>query len=594
MILGYAICLSLALKEIVSFPEYTFTLNGTEQEITLPHEKYTSNELERFPSNYDEVIQINNLSVDQRNRIELLRFGKSEIDEKGLDYAFLLKKSTPLLLTSQMLQLYVEYEMIHSKERIIESNLISQLGSTLTKLNIYINILDKLPLFPNQKMNEIKNTLKESLQLLQNKKYVDTIASLNSLPDSITKNISKFLFKFKLNDEIEEINQIHAVLGLPQLFTKQDLVESNSEYIFSLEGNSWEELPTIYVENDTEFYNNVVPYLKYKTEILSQLNISNEDTYTTLKDILTIEEKSSGITVEPNKLEQTYRRILTVLSKLDYPSTQRLTTLIKTIENNEKRILTVSPYINNLEEEIEIEDANFDQDLGIQEITQPKGTVRIPVLMYHQIAVAPKGSSKFVKGLYVSPDDFEEQIAYLTRNNIKTLSSKEFAELLATGKNPKQKSVMLTFDDGHPTHYAAAYPILKRYGQTGVFFVVSSRTSLSSNQLREMAQNGMSIDSHSATHPNLQKTDELTKLYSEIAGSKAALQARTGKRVYAIAYPGCVADTETYSVVANSGYSLGFSCGRKIDHYPSNSLSISRVHVFTEMERFLKALAGKL
>lgn len=594
MILGYAICLSLALKEIVSFPEYTFTLNGTEQEITLPHEKYTSNELERFPSNYDEVIQINNLSVDQRNRIELLRFGKSEIDEKGLDYAFLLKKSTPLLLTSQMLQLYVEYETIHSKERIIESNLTSQLKSTLTKLDIYIKILDKLPLFPNPEMNEIKNTLKESLQLLQNKKYVDTIASLNSLPDSSTKNISKFLFKFKLNDEIEEINQIHAVLGLPQLFTKQDLVESNSEYIFSLEGNSWEELPTIYVENDTEFYNNVVPYLKYKTEILSQLNISDEDTYTTLRDILTLEEKSSGITVEPNKLEQTYRRILTVLSKLDYPSTQRLKTLIKTTENNEKKILTVSPYISNLEDKIEIENANFDQDLGIQEITQPKGTVRIPVLMYHQIAVAPKGSSKFVKGLYVSPEDFEEQIAYLTRNNIKTLSSKEFSEILATGKNPKQKSVMLTFDDGHPTHYAAAYPILKKYGQTGVFFIPSARTALTVAQLKEMADNGMSIDSHSASHPDLQKLNDKAKLYTEIAGSKASLEARTGKKVYAIAYPFCVANSEVYPIVANSGYSLAFSCGRKIDHYPSNSLSISRVHVFTEMERFLKALAGKL
>lgn len=594
MILGYAIGISLFLKEIFSFQGYTFSSNRVVPKVTLPHEKYTQNELERFPSNYDEVIQTNNLSIDQRNRIELLRFGKSEINEKGLDYAFLLKKSSPLLLTSQMLQLYLEYEAINSREIIIEKNLVSNLDTTLTKLNIYINLLDKLPIFSQEEMNEIKNVLKESLILLEQKKYIDTVTVLNSLSESSTEMISKIFFKFKLTDDIEEINEIHSILGLAQIFTVEDSSESDSGYIFSLEGDSWEDLPTIYVENDTEFYNNVVPYLKYKTETLSQLNISNDETSATLRDILTIEEQSSGITVEPNKLEQTYRRILTVLSKFDYPSNQKLKTLVKAIEKDETKILTVSPYISNLEEEIEIDYGNFDHNLGIQEISQPKGTVRIPVLMYHQIAVAPKGSSKFVKGLYVSPDDFEEQIAYLTKNNIKTLSSKEFAELLATGKNPKQKSVMLTFDDGHPTHYAAAYPILKKYGQTGVFFVVSARTSLSSNQLREMAQNGMSIDSHSATHPNLQKLDDQAKLYSEIAGSKASLQARTGKRVYAIAYPGCVADTETYSVVANSGYSLGFSCGRKIDHYPSNSLSISRVHVFTEMERFLKAVAGKL
>lgn len=239
-----------------------------------------------------------------------------------------------------------------------------------------------------------------------------------------------------------------------------------------------------------------------------------------------------------------------------------------------------------------VSDENFDQDYEVEPIKQKKNSVRVPILMYHHIADIPKGSSTFKAGLYVTPKDFEKQVAYLVKHNYKTVTPKELYNLLKTGKNPTQKSVMLTFDDSVLNHYTTAYPILKKYGLTGVFYTVSMRSSISSNRLKEMADSGMIIGSHSATHIDLIKINDIATLSYEVVSSKSHLTARTGESVDTIAYPGCVADKEVFGQVTSAGYLIGTSCGREIDHYFSNRLYLSRVHVFTDMKRFINLLSG--
>ncbi|KKR05724.1 MAG: Polysaccharide deacetylase [candidate division WS6 bacterium GW2011_GWF2_39_15] len=237
---------------------------------------------------------------------------------------------------------------------------------------------------------------------------------------------------------------------------------------------------------------------------------------------------------------------------------------------------------------------NFNEKYDFKIKPQAKGTVRVPILMYHQIAAVPTSGSQFVKGLYVSPKEFETQLAYLVAHNYKALTPQELHDILATGENPKQKSIMITFDDGVRNHYTTAYPLLKKYGLTGVFFVVSHRSSIKGNELKEMANNGMSIDSHSATHANLKTTDDPVKLAFEITSSKYGLQSLTGRLVNGIAYPGCVADTESFGVVAGSGYKIGVSCGNSIDHTFYRRLSLARIHAFGDMASFKKALSWGL
>ncbi|KKQ11094.1 MAG: putative xylanase/chitin deacetylase, partial [candidate division WS6 bacterium GW2011_GWE1_36_69] len=125
-----------------------------------------------------------------------------------------------------------------------------------------------------------------------------------------------------------------------------------------------------------------------------------------------------------------------------------------------------------------------------------------------QLESPPKGQSSFRSGLYVDPLDFEREMAYLVKKNYKTASSAEYYKILKSGKNPKQKTVMITFDDGVRNQYTNAYPILKKYGLTGVFFIVSQRSGIMGTQMKEMTANGMEIGSHSAQHQDLMKISD--------------------------------------------------------------------------------------
>src|SRR4030042_2899457 len=101
----------------------------------------------------------------------------------------------------------------------------------------------------------------------------------------------------------------------------------------------------------------------------------------------------------------------------------------------------------------------------------------------------------------------------------------------------------------------------------------------------------MIIDSHAATHRDLRALSD-AELWNEISGSRSSLQAISGQPVYSIAYPGCTVDGRGISIVGGSGYLLGFSCGSKIDHFWGSRYTLSRIHVYDDMDNFQKIFSG--
>jgi len=258
---------------------------------------------------------------------------------------------------------------------------------------------------------------------------------------------------------------------------------------------------------------------------------------------------------------------------------------IYTFENKDKTpILSLT---------FEINDNNFDEPYDVTPSVQKKGTVRLPIFMYHQIAPVPAGQNQFRSGLYVDPLDFEKQMAYLVKKNYKTISAQEYSTILKTGKNPTQKTTMLTFDDGVLNQYTTGYPILKKYGLTGVFYIISQRSGINQAQTKEMSDGGMDIGSHSAHHPDLTKVTDPSELSAEIVSSRYALQNATGKPVTSFCYPGCGYNSTTLSYVASAGYTIAVSCGATIDNYPGHALTLSRVHAFGSMDSFKNLLSGQ-
>jgi peptidoglycan/xylan/chitin deacetylase (PgdA/CDA1 family) len=101
--------------------------------------------------------------------------------------------------------------------------------------------------------------------------------------------------------------------------------------------------------------------------------------------------------------------------------------------------------------------------------------------------------------------------------------------------------VALTFDDGLEAHYQEVMPLLVSREATATFFVTSSWVGrpghVTWEQLREMAAVGMSIQSHTATHPFL---SQLTRedVERELAASKADIEEAIGCECTTIALPG--------------------------------------------------------
>lgn len=152
-------------------------------------------------------------------------------------------------------------------------------------------------------------------------------------------------------------------------------------------------------------------------------------------------------------------------------------------------------------------------------------------LMYHEV---PRETSD--AGYFAVPRD--RLAAHLDAIHALGLSARSLEEVLA---RPAGDSVALTFDDGHETHYREAFPLLVERQATATFFVASAQVGASGyvtwEQLREMAAAGMSIQSHTATHPFL---SELSRQDAtrELAASKAAIERKLGRACTTLALPG--------------------------------------------------------
>ncbi len=94
-------------------------------------------------------------------------------------------------------------------------------------------------------------------------------------------------------------------------------------------------------------------------------------------------------------------------------------------------------------------------------------SLKVPVLMYHEIADATATSS----GLAVDPEAFAGQLAYLRDAGFTTVTAGALAKVLADGAGAlPERPVVLTFDDGYSDFHSRALPLLKQHGHTATVF----------------------------------------------------------------------------------------------------------------------------
>lgn len=142
----------------------------------------------------------------------------------------------------------------------------------------------------------------------------------------------------------------------------------------------------------------------------------------------------------------------------------------------------------------------------------------VPVLLYHQIAPLPHKKIPF-RGLWVHPDKFRSQMAWLKRLGYQGLSLRDAMPYIKGEKTGKV--AVVTFDDGFLNNYENALPVLSEFGFTATNYFVANQVGgsnvwdqamgvpltpcMSITQMREWAALGHEVGAHTLDHVNLER-----------------------------------------------------------------------------------------
>jgi len=210
--------------------------------------------------------------------------------------------------------------------------------------------------------------------------------------------------------------------------------------------------------------------------------------------------------------------------------------------------------------------------------------INLPVLMYHHLA------EEAVNPWTITPESFERQMRALRDNDFTPVTLRQLLDYVDNGVVLPTNPVLITFDDGYLSVYQYAFPIMERYGMTGVSFIMGHFVGMdtykdtgnpmtprfSFEQARAMA-GVMEIQSHTydmhqwapfeegrARENILMWYDEDPAEYEEILRNdhskiSALIYENMGEEVFAVAYPHGIYDELSRSILISLGVRVTFS-----------------------------------
>jgi peptidoglycan/xylan/chitin deacetylase (PgdA/CDA1 family) len=151
---------------------------------------------------------------------------------------------------------------------------------------------------------------------------------------------------------------------------------------------------------------------------------------------------------------------------------------------------------------------------------------------------------------------------------------------------------VITFDDGWRNQFVYGFPIIEKYHYPATYFVftdaVNKRGFMTWDNLRVLLDAGMSIGSHTRTHPFLTQVSDEKQLEQEIVESRHILEHKLHIRVDDFAYPFGQFNQHTVALVKRAGYASArgdFYSGKQS---LAKLYGLSAMNVPTTLERFVQ------
>jgi peptidoglycan/xylan/chitin deacetylase (PgdA/CDA1 family) len=195
--------------------------------------------------------------------------------------------------------------------------------------------------------------------------------------------------------------------------------------------------------------------------------------------------------------------------------------------------------------------------------TPPAATI----ICYHVV------ESPYDTEFSITRETFLQQMQYLRATGYKVVPLSHVYEYV-TGKRKSlpKNAVVLTVDDGYRSVYTEMYPLLREYRFPFTVFIYpkwigQSGYALNWKQIREMAADGVDVQSHSLSHAyltnrrrGLNASAYTAWLNTELANSKRLIEEQTGDKVRFLAYPYGDYDDTVARFASEAGYDAALTC----------------------------------
>jgi peptidoglycan/xylan/chitin deacetylase (PgdA/CDA1 family) len=223
----------------------------------------------------------------------------------------------------------------------------------------------------------------------------------------------------------------------------------------------------------------------------------------------------------------------------------------------------------------------------------------LSILCYHH--VSPTIRSDYS----VTSEQLGAQLDALAKEGFSFVSPAQVEAFYDSGAPLPRKSALVSFDDGNLDVYANAYPLLRARGIPFAFYVYPNAVNrghavhcVSWDDLKVMAANGVTVGSHSMSHPILTRPPKSVAdraaydawLEREIVGSKAEIERKLGLPVTQFAVPFGAFDRYIYDKIRAAGYTLALNVHGAIADSRADPLNLNRVIILSSMSmaRFLE------
>lgn len=244
----------------------------------------------------------------------------------------------------------------------------------------------------------------------------------------------------------------------------------------------------------------------------------------------------------------------------------------------------------------------------IEPVAHTSGTAAegsVIVLLYHQF----KPAGVHIPSAFqwtMNEDVFEYEMKYIKDNGYNVIPMDDLIKFMKHEGTVPPKSVVITIDDGYKSAITIGAPILKKYGYPWTYFIYPDFITVNEgagaaswNDLKQLQAEGVDIESHSMTHPNLKLKHQKIKgtwhnftdeeyaewLKNETAGSKALIEQHLGKPVTRFAYPYGEYNKQVEAAAVAAGYEAIFTVADNPVRTTTSLKSIGRYTITQAVEK---------